>query len=157
MKKIIITIAIAVFCAINVNAQGLEINKNLCFKNICNAYIQYENYMKEANSAEPWEKEYKEGMLRCADQTAESMAAFYLLGSIRHKNAFLGLDKSNPVVKEKMHGISAEILNIMKIVHTIDSYSYSEEGKLGAALLLQEYENKIYSIEDELFALVNNK
>ena len=155
MKKIIIVIAAVILSAVSMNAQGLEINKNLFFKDICNIYLQYEKYMKEANSAESWEKEYKEGMLRCADQTAESMAAFYLLGSIRHKNAFLALDKSNPVVKEKLHGISTEILNIMKIVSTIDSYSYSKEGKLGAALLLQEYENKIYSIEDELFAIIS--
>ena len=155
MKKIIIIITAVILSAVSMNAQGLEINKNRCFKNICNAYIQYENYMKEANSAEPWENEYKASMERSADQTAESMAAFYLLGSIRHKNAFLALDKSNPAVKEKLHGISAEILNIMKIVRTIDSYSYSKEGKLGAALLLQEYENKIYSIEDELFAIIN--
>lgn len=153
MKKIIIIIAAVILSVVSMNAQGLEINKNLFFKDICNTYLQYEKYMKEANSAEPWEKEYKEGMLRCADQTSESMATFYLLGSIRHKNVFLALDKSNPVVKEKLHGISAEILNIMKIVRTIDSYS--EEGKLGAALLLQEYENIIYSIEDELFSLLN--
>lgn len=153
MKKIIIIIASVILSAVSMNAQGVELNKNLFFKDICNTYLQYENYMKEANSAEPWENEYKASMERYADQTAESMAAFYLLGSIRHKNAFLALDKSNPVVKEKMHGISAEILNIMKIVRNFDSFS--EDGKKGAAFLWQEYENKIYSIEDELFAIIN--
>lgn len=152
MKKIIIVIAAVILSAVSMNAQDVELTKNLFFKEICNTYLQYEKYMKEANSAEPWEKEYKASMERHADETAVTMSVFYLYGSIRHKNAFLTLDKSNPVVKEKLHGISAEILNIMEIVRTIDSYS--EEGKLGAAILWQEYENKIYSIEDELFAII---
>lgn len=155
MKKTIITILAAVICAINVNAQEIDFTKNLCFNSICDSYLQYKEYIAEAKSAEPWESDYKEKMEGYADKMVLSMAELYLIGTQRHKYAFSGLDKDNPEVNEKLRGISAEILNIMKIVENFDNYS--EDGKKGASLLWEEYENNIDSIEDELFALVNNK
>ena len=140
MKKFIVIIAIAVFSAINVNAQNVDFTKNRYFKDICNAYLQYEEFKAEE-------------MDSFANKMAVSMAKFYLLGTERHKNAFLSLDSENPAVMEKLKGISAEILNIMKIVENFDNYS--EDGKNGASILWEEHEDKIDSIEDELFALLN--
>ena len=139
MKKIIITIAIAVICAINVNAQNVDFTKNMFFKSICESYLQYKECVEEELDS-------------AADKIAVSMAKFYLLGTERHKNAFLSLDSENPAVMEKLKGISSEILNIMKIVENFDNYS--EDGKKGASLLWEEYENNIDSIEDELYSIV---
>ena len=140
MKKIIFIIAIAVISAININAQEIDFTKNMFFKPICESYLQYKECVEEELDS-------------AADKIAVSMAKFYLLGTQRHQNAFLSLDSDNPVVMEKLRGISAEILNIMKIVENFSNLS--EDGKKGASLLWEEYEDKIDSIEDELFSLLN--
>lgn len=152
MKKFIVIIAIAVISAINVNAQEIDFTKNLCFNSICDSYLQYKEYIAEAKSAEPWESDYKEKMEGYADKMVLSMAELYLIGTQRHKYAFSGLDKDNPEVNEKLRGISAEILNIMKIVENFKALS--EYGKQGALILWEEYEDKIDSIEDELYSIV---